>query len=157
MRTLHTHTYSDLYGTINGFRLGSVQSQPVEWEEINAAWGQTVLLLHTLATNCDYTLTKYRLVPMGSFSRIIKRDDDKSVFDLFCPTDMSFGRLFGYGTFDKGMAAFLECVKELQEHVKDLDPTFASPYRYVYVHKHIHTYVYFCCMFRVCEGASGAC
>lgn len=27
---------------------------------------------------------------------------------------MGFGRLFGYGSFDKGMAAFLECVRALQ-------------------------------------------
>lgn len=30
----------------------------------------------------------YRLAPMGSFSRIIKRDDDKLVFDLFCASDI---------------------------------------------------------------------
>lgn len=99
------------------------------WDEINAAWGQTVLLLQTLATNCDFSFFKYRLVPMGSFSRIIKRDDEKVVFDLYCPSDIGFGRLFGYGTFDKGMAAFIECVRELQEHVKAMDPGFSPPYR----------------------------
>jgi beclin len=93
-------SHTDLYGTINGFRLGSIQSQPVEWDEINAAWGQTSLVLQTLATHCDFTFPKYRLVPMGSLSRIIRRDDE-IVLDLHCPSDISFGRLFGYGTFDK--------------------------------------------------------
>lgn len=31
--------------TINGFRLGTLPHSPVEWNEINAAWGQTALLL----------------------------------------------------------------------------------------------------------------
>lgn len=37
------------FGTISGFRLGRTSSCPVEWDEINAAWGQAVLLLHTMA------------------------------------------------------------------------------------------------------------
>lgn len=36
-------------GTISGLRLGRTAQQAVEWEEINAAWGQAVLLLATLA------------------------------------------------------------------------------------------------------------
>jgi hypothetical protein len=37
------------FGTISGFRLGRTPEVPVEWHEINAAWGQAVLLLHTMA------------------------------------------------------------------------------------------------------------
>lgn len=37
------------FATINGFRLGRLPSAPVEWSEINAAWGQTALLLWSLA------------------------------------------------------------------------------------------------------------
>jgi hypothetical protein len=37
------------FATINGFRLGRLPSVPVEWTEINAAWGQTALLLTCLA------------------------------------------------------------------------------------------------------------
>jgi len=124
-------SHSEIYGTINGFRLGSVPSQPVEWEEINAAWGQTALLLQTLVSCWDFTFPLYRVAPMGSFSRIIKRDDDKCVWDLYCQSDMGFGRLFGYGSFDKGMAAFLECVRALQDHVRSVDTSFSPPYRIV--------------------------
>lgn len=42
--------HSGQFGTINNFRLGRLPSVPVEWNEINAAWGQTVLLLHALAS-----------------------------------------------------------------------------------------------------------
>eukprot|EP00960_Hanusia_phi_P070820 767408-Hanusia_phi.AAC.2 len=124
-------SHNDVYGTINGFRLGSIQTQPVEWDEINAAWGQTTLLLQTLASNWDFTFPHFRLVPMGSFSRIIKRDDDKCIYDLFCASDIGLSRIFGFGSFDKGMAAFLECVRALQDHVKGIDPTFSPPYRIV--------------------------
>jgi beclin 1 len=37
------------FGTISGFRLGRTPEHPVEWDEINAAWGQAVLLLFTMA------------------------------------------------------------------------------------------------------------
>lgn len=37
------------FGTISGFRLGRTSEMPVEWDEINAAWGQAVLLLYTMA------------------------------------------------------------------------------------------------------------
>lgn len=43
------YRHSGQFGTINNFRLGRLPSVPVEWNEINAAWGQTVLLLHALA------------------------------------------------------------------------------------------------------------
>lgn len=35
--------------TISGLRLGRLNSHLVEWTEVNAAWGQAVLLLDTLA------------------------------------------------------------------------------------------------------------
>lgn len=63
------------FGTINGLRLGTLPTQPVKlklrrvkkkpdrffqvpWSEINAAWGQAVLLLYTLAKRLNYKFTK---------------------------------------------------------------------------------------------------
>ena len=37
------------FGTIGGFRLGRTPECAVGWDEINAAWGHSVLMLHTLA------------------------------------------------------------------------------------------------------------
>ena len=56
-RLQQTNVYHDVFriwhdgpfGTIGGFRLGRTTEAPVEWDEINAAWGQTVLLLKTMA------------------------------------------------------------------------------------------------------------
>lgn len=56
-RLQQTNVYQDVFriwhdgpfGTIGGFRLGRTNDVSVEWDEINAAWGQAVLLLHTMA------------------------------------------------------------------------------------------------------------
>lgn len=52
------HRHSGQFGTINNFRLGRLPSVPVEWNEINAAWGQTVLLLHALANKMGLTFQR---------------------------------------------------------------------------------------------------
>jgi hypothetical protein len=60
-RLRRTNVYNDAFhiwhegpfATISGFRLGRTPNCPVEWDEINAAWGQAVLLLHTLAQVCE--------------------------------------------------------------------------------------------------------
>ena len=81
-----TNVYNDafcighdgVFGTINGLRLGRVSGvhvrlignecipgysndsvQKVEWAEINAAWGQALLLLYTIARKLDFTFEKY--------------------------------------------------------------------------------------------------
>ena len=56
-RLRQTNVYNDVFciwhkgpfGTIGGFRLGRTSEEAVEWDEINAALGQTVLLLKTMA------------------------------------------------------------------------------------------------------------
>jgi beclin len=76
-----TNVYNDAFcighdgafGTINGLRMGRVPGVPVsldiahhviltdsqvEWAEINAAWGQTLLLLYTIARKLDYSFSK---------------------------------------------------------------------------------------------------
>ena len=62
-----------MFGTINGLRLGRVPGIPVsitlpflteiyrkqvEWAEVNAAWGQTLLLLYTIVRTLDYKFEK---------------------------------------------------------------------------------------------------
>ncbi len=77
-RLQRTNVYNDTFcighdgyfGTINGLRLGRLPNQPVEWAEINAAWGQTLLLLATVAEKLSFTFDGYRLKPMGSTSKI---------------------------------------------------------------------------------------
>lgn len=47
----------------------------MDWAEINAAWGQTVLLLHTMALRLGFQFARYRLVPYGSQSKLETLDD----------------------------------------------------------------------------------
>ena len=63
------------FGTINGFRLGRLPTVPVEWSEINAAWGQAALLLHCMAKKISLTFQRFRLVPYGNFSFLESLDD----------------------------------------------------------------------------------
>jgi len=58
------------FGTINNFRLGRLPSQPVDWNEINAALGCAALLLYTIAKKKKFTFQKYTILPSGSFSKI---------------------------------------------------------------------------------------
>merc|ERR1719412_1064742 len=48
--------HSGHFGTINGFRLGRLPSVPVDWNEVNTAWGQTVLLLYSLCRKISLNL-----------------------------------------------------------------------------------------------------
>ena len=137
-----TNVYNDAFriwhdgsfGTINGFRLGKTSSQSAaaaaasssaspsapansEWDELNAAWGQTVLLLHTMASACEehhgFRFSKYKLHPMGSYPSI---SHGKHTFELFGPVTQ-----FLHANYDKGMVAFLACVQELATFAKHYD------------------------------------
>jgi len=45
------------FATINGFRMGTLPTERVGWNEINAGWGQAALLLATLAKKCSFTFS----------------------------------------------------------------------------------------------------
>lgn len=127
--------YEDGYGTINGLRLGRLQNDSttrggaVEWTEVNAAWGQTALLLVTLARKLELTFTNYKVVPMGSFSAVEKVGGDrKEVYMLHGSSDWQLGRLLPDRRFDHGMIAFLDCLRQLCEHVTFRDSQFKPPH-----------------------------
>ena len=149
-----TNVYNDTFcighdgyfGTINGLRLGRLPNQNVDWAEINAAWGQTLLLLATVAERLRYTFNGYRLRPQGSTSRIEKLEypqqspdlarqhtasRDRGLhsaaanpepkvtpLDLFSSGDMAIGRVFNHRKFDSGMVAFLDCLGQLGKYVE---------------------------------------
>ncbi|CAK8564606.1 unnamed protein product [Lathyrus sativus] len=106
------------FGTINNFRLGRLPKIPVEWDEINAAWGQACLLLHTM---CQYFRPKFqyriKIIPMGSYPRII--DTNNTTLELF----RSFGpvNLFWSTRYDRAMTFFLACLKDFAEFAKSKD------------------------------------
>jgi beclin 1 len=111
----------------------------VEWAEINAAWGQTLLLLATIAEKLNFTFDGYRLKPMGSTSRIDKlerppassstTEPKVTTLELFSSGDLPIGRMFMHRKFDMAMVAFLECLRQLAEFVEQRDPSIKLPYR----------------------------
>ncbi|XP_031572939.1 beclin-1-like [Actinia tenebrosa] len=114
------------FGTINNFRLGRLPSVPVEWSEINAAWGQTVLLLHSLARKMNLTFERYRLVPFGNHSYLESLSDKSRELPLYG----SGGFRFLWDTkFDQAMVAFLDCLQQFKEAVEKVDKRFCLPYR----------------------------
>lgn len=139
-----TNVYNDTFcishdgkfGTINGLRLGRLSNVPVDWPEINAAWGHTVLLLATVADRLGFKFDGYELQPMGSTSRIIRYDyaspaasrtgsqrgstrpPKKSILELYSSGDMPLGLTFMHRKFDIAMEAFLECMRQLGAFVE---------------------------------------
>ncbi|KAJ8066038.1 hypothetical protein OCU04_005131 [Sclerotinia nivalis] len=140
-----TNVYNDTFcishdgkfGTINGLRLGRLSSVPVDWPEINAAWGHALLLLATVADRLNFKFEGYELQPMGSTSRIIRYDypspsasrsssqrgnntrpPKKSILELHSSGDMPLGLTFMHRKFDIAMEAFLECMRQLGAFVE---------------------------------------
>lgn len=118
--------YEGHFGTINNFRLGKLPTQNVEWNEINAAWGQAALLLFSLSKHKHFAFSKYKIIPMGSFSKI-ETLDNKNSYDLF--GGGSNGGLFWQSKFDKAMVAFLYCLKEIGTFAEKQDTYFELPYK----------------------------
>ncbi|XP_051968399.1 beclin-1 [Xyrauchen texanus] len=118
--------HSGQFGTINNFRLGRLPSVPVEWNEINAAWGQTVLLLHALANKMGLRFQRYRLVPYGNHSYLESLTDKSKEMPLYCSGGLRF---FWDNKFDHAMVAFLDCVQQFKEEVEKGDTGFCLPYR----------------------------
>jgi beclin 1 len=149
-RLQRTNVYNDafcighdgFFGTINGLRLGRLANPSVDWAEINAAWGQTCLLLATIAEKLDFQFRGYRLKPMGSTSRIEKFEDSSqnssqsssqgapgadsttgttksTSLDLFSSGDMPLNLPWVHRRFDAGMVAFLECLRQLGVYVEN--------------------------------------
>ena len=114
------------FGTINNFRLGRLPTVPVEWPEINAAWGQTVLLLSSLAKKIGLTFQHYRLIPYGNQSYVECIDDKSKDLPLYCSGGVRF---FWDTKFDQAMVAFLDCLQQFKEEVEKGESKFYLPYR----------------------------
>lgn len=120
--------HDGLFGTINGLRLGRLPDHPVDWMEINAAWGQLVLLLSVVSEKLGCKLKEHKLVAVGSTSKIVKYDQKQqasgdikpkgTVLELYSSGNLSLGLTLFQGKFDEAMVAFLECLQHIGEHVE---------------------------------------
>ncbi|KAK7743549.1 Vacuolar protein sorting-associated protein atg6 [Cytospora paraplurivora] len=130
-------SFDGYFATINSLRLGRLFNKPVDWPEINAAWGHALLLIVTVADVLGYKFEGYEPVPMGSTSKIIRYDSvspassrlgthrnapppapKKHVLELYSSGDMPLGLTFMHRKFDNAMVAFLELVRQLGTYVE---------------------------------------
>ena len=116
------------FGTINGLRLGRLQTVPVEWSEINAALGQAALLLVTLARNAGATFSRFKVMPYGnqSFVDVLEGKKRNQHLPLYSSAGL---RIFADSKFDQGLVAFLDCLNQLKEYIEIRSGSrFALPY-----------------------------
>ena len=136
-----TNVYNDAFhiwhdgpfGTINGFRLGRTSTVPVEWDEINAAWGMATLLLQSLANAMKIEFRSHALRPMGSFPAVCEINANTNMvskcYDLFGPVNIMTSH-----KYDRAICGFLACLDELGRHFAQRDfemgvePVFRYPY-----------------------------
>lgn len=132
------------FATINGLRLGRLSSKPVDWPEINAAWGHALLLLVTVAEKLGYGFDGYDPQPMGSTSKIVRYEPassssgrlgtrtmqlppKKHVLELYSSGDMPLGLTFMHRRFDNAMVGFLELVRQLGAFVQRQTEATGNP------------------------------
>jgi len=73
----------------------------------------------------SHSISSYRLIPNGSFSKIEKINEGK-VFDLFTTGD--FGRIFKTSRYD-AMVAYLDCFQQLITIAESKDKNLKLPYK----------------------------
>ncbi|CAB3406741.1 unnamed protein product [Caenorhabditis bovis] len=116
----------DKIGEINGFRLGTLPDVKVDWMEINAAFGQVVLLIEVLYERLGIQHPELVPVSMGSHS-VIKMRKNGSDGETF--------PVYGHGTpcsgsnpLDGGIKKVLKLVEYLQTELKLRNENFKMIY-----------------------------
>ncbi|KAF8786767.1 Beclin-1-like protein like [Argiope bruennichi] len=113
-------------GIINGHRLGRLPEIPVEWSEISAAWGQTVLLLHSLSKLVKFTIENLELIPMSNRSFVkLTQDNRTKLLPLFYSEDENDQTK--QLEFDQAMAQFLTFLQKFKETIEESE-SFRLPY-----------------------------
>eukprot|EP01064_Diplonema_japonicum_P011680 TRINITY_DN1911_c0_g3_i1.p1 TRINITY_DN1911_c0_g3~~TRINITY_DN1911_c0_g3_i1.p1 ORF type:complete len:415 (+),score=78.92 TRINITY_DN1911_c0_g3_i1:82-1326(+) len=98
------------YGTINKLRLGKLQSQPVEQNEVNAAWGYAAQLLVILLRIWGVRTSRYKVIPKGSFS-IVQKYGSKTNQNLELWSGAT--GLWASTRYDNAVMGFACCIDEL--------------------------------------------
>ncbi|XP_045854675.1 LOW QUALITY PROTEIN: beclin-2-like [Meles meles] len=113
-------------GIINSFRLGCLPTTPVNWKEINMAWGQTALLLLTLSNKIGLEFQRYQLIPCGNRSYLKSLTDDPIELPLFC---IAGQKTCSHVKFDQTVMAFLDCMQQFKEEAEKAKWGLCLPYR----------------------------
>ncbi|ETM99877.1 hypothetical protein, variant 14 [Phytophthora nicotianae INRA-310] len=117
--------YDGAFGTINQFRMGQSASLALEWNEINAAFGECALLLQTLANMVGLEFSDFKIVPLGSFSKIIRTSNLRMEYCLHGSDQQNFAE----SHFNLGLGAWITCLGQLMAFVRARDPSIRLPYK----------------------------
>ncbi|RLN49189.1 hypothetical protein BBJ29_003713 [Phytophthora kernoviae] len=101
--------YDGAFGTINQFRMGQSASFAVEWNEINAAFGECALLLQTLGNMVGVEFSDFKIVPLGSFSKMIRTSNLRMEYCLHGSDQQNFAE----SHFNLGLGAWITCLATL--------------------------------------------
>lgn len=113
------------FGTINHFRMGQSASDTLEWNEINAAFGECALLLQTLANMVGLEFTDFKIVPLGSFSKMIRTSNLRMEYCLHGSDQQNFAE----SHFNLGLGAWISCLGQLMAYVQARDSSIKLPYK----------------------------
>jgi len=121
------------YGTINGFRLGRLRQNPVEWNEINAAFGQIAFLLTVISERFNMKFTGYTIVPCGSYSFIRTERQSGKTEELPLYGSGPWQRPFGQPSIDQAIVALVDCFSQIENKLKShfTPGTQILPYRII--------------------------
>jgi len=112
------------FGTINGLRLGTMPQEPVEWNEINAAFGFAAMLLDAISKQVGFDFFVWRVRPRGSESLMVNIQNSTQTLNLFCNANWLWK-----SSFNAGISAFADCVDEMADFARREDPSFFLPHR----------------------------
>ena len=125
LRCLRVHSdaffiwHAEPYATINGARLGRVPGRGVpDWAEVNAALGQMALLLSLTAARLNYVFKRWRIIPMGSYSKVAKVEDERASMQELSYDASAF---FSASRLSSALKPLMQCMGELGAHVEALE------------------------------------
>ncbi|KAG2377336.1 hypothetical protein C9374_009247 [Naegleria lovaniensis] len=102
---------------INGLRMGTLRTEQVSWDEINAGWGLCALLITMIAQKLSkFKFSKYKITPKGSHTTV-KELESGEKYDLF------YSSIRNLNSFNQGMKSFLFCLKELISYAAKAIPS----------------------------------
>jgi beclin 1 len=117
------------YGTINGLRLGRLPHEAIEWNEINAAFGQVALLVQVLGEKVGATFSEYEIDPRGNHSYIRRITGSKAIeYPLF---GNGGWKPFGQLNLDHAIVGLIYCIMQVEGKLKELHKNKENilPYR----------------------------
>ncbi|ODV62353.1 beclin 1 [Ascoidea rubescens DSM 1968] len=144
-KLIKTNVFNDIFNishnnykfaVINGFRLGNIKSDKVQWFEINCAMGEVVHLLYFIINYLNLSTGPYLLKPLGSFSVIeidnvnnnsnghANTSDNNEILSCYSSGNSQFERLLIYKKFDASLVTILHIILLILKELQKFKPNF---------------------------------